>query len=56
MTELNIDFRLGIVAQRILFDFRFWLLDQLEKEDWVQEINSGIQTCYVGRGRQGFMY
>jgi len=56
MTKMNGDFRLGIVDQKILFDFRFWLLDQLEKADWIQEINSGIQSCPVGKGRQELMY
>ena len=28
---MNIDFRLGIVAQRILVDFDVWLLDQMEQ-------------------------
>ena len=48
MTEMNVGFKLGIVDQKKLFDFRLWLLDQLEKADWVQEINSGIQSCPVG--------
>ena len=56
MNKMNADFRLGIVDWRILFDFRFWLLDQLEKADWVREINSRIQSCSVSQGRQGFMY
>ena len=56
MSKTNTDFRLGIVDERILFDFRFWLLDKLEKVDWVREINSGIESCTVGQGKQGFMY
>jgi len=53
---MNVDFRLGILGQRILFDFNGWLLDQLEKADWIREINSGIQSCPVGKGRQELMY
>ena len=30
--------------------------DILGKGRWVQEINSGIQSCSVGQGRQGFMH
>jgi len=42
MTDLNIDFRLGIVALGFLVDFDGWLLDQMEQVAWVQEMKSGM--------------
>ena len=43
ITELNMNFRLGIVALGFLVDFDGWLLDQMEQAAWVREIKSGMQ-------------
>jgi len=51
MTELKLDFSLGIVAQGFLVDFDDGLLDQMVQAAWVREIKSHLQTCSVGRDR-----
>lgn len=48
MTELNMDFRLGIVALGFLVYFYGWLLDQMEQAAWVQEIKSKLQGVLWG--------
>ena len=50
MTEMNANFRLGILGQRIVFDFDGWLLDQMKKA----ALGSGNQLTFAGYSmRQG---
>jgi len=54
MIDIKTNFRLGMFAQRNLFDFNGWLLDQMGKATLGPRNQHRFVEVSVGRGRQVF--
>jgi len=52
---MNVNFRLGILGQRILFDFDGWLLDQMKKVALGSRNQLRFAGCSMGRGGRCFV-